>query len=862
MARPRKTTSIPDTPPKAPPPIEAAAAFSIVGIGTSAGGLEALELFFRDVPIDSGRAFVVVQHLDPTHEGMLVELLQRMTPIAVVQATEGLRVTPDRIHVIPPNRDLSIRAGVLHLLTPAEPRGLRLPIDAFFRALAEDVGPRAVAVVLSGMGSDGSLGIAAIKARGGAVFVQSAETAKFDGMPRSAITTGLADVIAPVETLAARIFGHHPPLDTSGDEAVSPAVHAAIERACVLLRKATGHEFSQYKRSTILRRIERRMGLHQLDTIDGYVRYLQENPEETKLLFKELLIGVTRFFRDPPAWELLRRVAIPRLLAERSDGGLVRAWVPGCSTGEEAYSLAIVLDEALAELGPGPRLTVQIFATDLDKDAIDRARIGRYPASIAADVSAERLARYFVQDDHGVRVCQEIRERIIFAVQNVIMDPPFTKLDMVSCRNLLIYLSADLQHRLLPTFHFGLNRGGILFLGSSETVGASADSFEAIDAKARIYRRNDASSAARPLDFPSAFTVRPPDGATARAQTVGNLQDAAERLILARFGPALVLTNRQGDILYVHGRTGRYLEPAAGKANWNIHSMAREGLRSELGAGLSRAFRDKTPVSLHALHPEHDDRPVDVSLEVLHEPAELRDMVMIAFTDRPAAPAVAPPSKQGRSSAIVAKLELELQTTREALQSTREAMQSSTEERTSANEELQSTNEELQSTNEELTTSKEEMQSLNEELQTLNAELQSKLDELSRTNDDMRNLLDSTDIATLFLDDQLQVRRFTPQMLKIIKLLPGDVHRPITDLASDLVYPRLVDDAREVLRTLVFRETPVTTTDGRWFNVRIMPYRTLGNRIDGVVITFVDISAAKALEAELRKAHAGRQAQP
>jgi two-component system CheB/CheR fusion protein len=536
--------------------------------------------------------------------------------------------------------------------------------------------------------------------------------------------------------------------------------------------------------------------------------------------------------------------------------------VAGCSTGEEAYSLAIVLDEALAELGPGPRHTVQIFATDLDKDAIDRARAGRYPATIAADVSAERLARYFVHDEQGVRVCQEIRERIIFAVQNVIMDPPFTKLDLVSCRNLLIYLSAELQRRLLPTFHYGLLRGGILFLGSSETIGTSADSFEVIDAKSRIYRCANASSAARALDFPSAFTMRPPDGATVATRVVGNLQAAAERLILARFGPALVLTNREGDILFVHGRTGRYLEPAAGKANWNIHSMARDGLRSELGAGVSRAFREKKPVSLHALHPEHDDHAVDVSIEVLHEPSELRDMVMIAFTDLPKAHAQASPSKRGRSSAIVAELELELRTVREALQATREDMQSSTEERTAGNEELQSTNEELQSTNEELTTSKEEMQSLNEELQSTNAELQSKLDELSRTNDDMRNLLDSTDIATLFLDDALQVRRFTPQMLKIIKLLPGDVHRPITDLASDLVYPRLVDDAREVLRSLVFRETSVTTVDGRWFTVRIMPYRTLGNRIDGVVITFVDITAAKALEAQLRKAQADRETGP
>lgn len=839
-----------------------AAAFPVVGIGTSAGGLEALELFFHGVPLDSGMAFVVVQHLDPTHQGMLVELLQRAVPIAVVQAAERMPVFPNHIYVIPPDRDLSIRSGVLHLHAPTTARGHRLPIDFFFRELAAERRHRAIAVVLSGMGSDGTLGVAAIKAHGGAVFVQSPATAKFDGMPSSALATGLVDVVAPVEQLAARVLAYRGPTSpVDSENTATPAVDDAVDRICSILRTHTGQEFSQYKRTTILRRIERRMAVHQIEALDGYIRYLEENPPEAGLLFKELLIGVTRFFRDPQAWDVVRNDAIPKMLAERPTGGVLRAWVAGCSTGEEAYSLSIVLDEAIGELRSGPRPTVQIFATDLDQDAIDRARAGRYPASIASDVSAERLARYFVEDEHGYRVRQVIRERVIFAVQNVGMDPPFTRLDVLTCRNLLIYLDPELQRRVLALFHYSLVRGGVLFIGSAETLGEAAASFSSVDAGARVFRRIDRPGPAATLAFPSSFTMRPSlDGAPARRPVTVNLQSAVERLILHRHSPPLVVTNRQGDILYVSGRTGKYLEPSAGKANWNIHAMARDGLRHALDAAFSRALREQRSITASALRPEADGVTVDVTIEVLTEPAVLEDTVLITFVD---AIAIAEPSKpRGRGSSRVAELELELRRVQEILRAARHDMQTTAEERMSANEELQSSNEELQSTNEELTTSKEEMQSLNEELQTLNQELQSKLDELSRTNDDMRNLLDSTDIATLFLDEELKVRRYTPQMMKIINLIPGDLHRPITDLASDLVYPTLVADAREVLRTLVYRETPATTMDGRWYSVRIMPYRTLGNRIDGLVITFVDISTAKALEAELHDERQRRRGPP
>ena len=839
-------------------------AFPIVGIGASAGGLEALEQFLRHVPERSGLAFVVVQHLDPTHKDMMVELLARATPMKVVQVTDRMKVEPDRVYVIPPNKDLSILHGVLHLLAPAAPRGLRLPIDFFFRSLAADLRDRSVGVILSGMGSDGTLGLRAIKEQAGAVFVQAPASAKFDAMPRSAIDAGVTDVVAPVEELAGKIVAYlaHAPTGVRPDLALASKTQSAIEKICILLRSQTGNDFSQYKRSTIYRRIERRMGLHQIDSIAGYVSYLQESPQEAALLFHELLIGVTSFFRDPPAWEQLTKKAIPALLEERGRGKALRAWVPGCSTGEEAYALAIAFKEALAGSRLAGNLKLQIFATDLDKDAVERARQGSYPSNIAGDVSADRLRRFFVEEEHGWRVGSEIREMVVFATQNIIMDPPFTRLDILSCRNLLIYLMPEPQKLLLPLFHYSLNPGGILFLGSAESLGAAAELFSTVDGRARIYRRLDVAGRAEPVEFPAAFHARPSatEPSAAGKAPAPNLNALADRLLLQRFSPAAVLTNDRGDILHICGRTGKYLEPAAGKANWNIHAMAREGLRRELGSAFQKALRESRSVVQASVKMESNGtvQAVDVTIEPLLEPEGLRGTVLIAFADATAAPVVKRSGKTRPAPAALATTERELRQAREELLTTREQMQTSQEELKSANEELQSTNEELQSTNEELTTSKEEMQSLNEELQTLNHELQAKVDDLSRANDDMRNLLDSTDIATLFLDAGLNVRRFTAQMTKIVKLIPGDVARPITDLASDLIYPELVDDARTVLQTLAFKETQVATVDGRWFSVRIMPYRTMDNRIDGLVITFVDITTAKLLEATLR----GKQVEP
>jgi two-component system CheB/CheR fusion protein len=835
----------------------------IVGIGASAGGLEALEQFLRQVPPHPNCAFVLVQHLDPLHRGMLVELLQRTTPLQVAEATDGVRVEPEHLYVIPPGKDMSLLHGTLHLLPQVTNRGRVLPIDFFFRSLAQDQGERAIGVILSGMGSDGTLGLRAIKEAAGATFVQSPESAKFDGMPRSAIDAGLADVVAPVEELPGRIFSYrdHAAFMSGATAGRQLDDAGAIDKICLVLREHSGNDFTLYKRSTIVRRIERRMGLHQIDAFPAYLRLLRENPRELELLFEELLIGVTSFFRDPAEWERLHLEVLPTLVATRAVGGVIRAWVPGCSTGEEAYSLAMVLREALEPIKSLRSIAIQIFATDLDRNAIERARIGLYPENIAADVSPARLRRFFVHEEHGYRVSKDIRETVVFAPQNVIRDPPFTKVDVLSCRNLLIYLSGDVQKKLIPLFHYCLNPGGALFLGTAETVGSFTNLFTPLDSRTRIYRRLDQSPVTLPVELGFAFgrdttmrEEREEHPVTARPVSP-NVQVLVDRLIVQRYAPLGILCNTKGDVLYVSGRAGKFLEPAIGKPNLSVFAMAREGLRYELSTAFAKALRSDRPFTMNGIKVGTNGgmQVANLTVEKLSEPKELQGTVFVLISEVAPAIAVQPTKTRRPPSARASELSEELQKSREEVQTIREEMQTSQEELKSANEELQSTNEELQSTNEELTTSKEEMQSLNEELQTVNHELQAKVDELSRSNNDMKNLLNSTDIATLFLDTELRVRRFTTATSKIIKLIPADVGRPITDLASDLDYTDLAEDAREVLRTLIYKERQSSARDGRAFTVRILPYRTLENVIDGVVVTFTDASAARALELAARE---------
>lgn len=837
--------------------------FPIVAIGASAGGLEALELFLGNIPAGSDMACVIVQHLDPTHKGMMPELLQRASAMPVSQARNRMKVKPGCVYVIPPNKDLSILHDTLYLLDPVNPRGLRLPIDFFFRALADDRHEHAIGVILSGMGSDGSLGLRAIKEQGGLVLVQDPATAKFDGMPRSALDTGLADIVAVATELPLRIADYlrHVPHVHSirGNEDVETAAQkSAFDKICILLRTRSKHDFSLYKKSTVYRRIERRMAIHQIDRIADYVRYLRENSQEVELLFKELLIGVTSFFRDPATWVSLQEKALPELLASYPDGAALRAWVAGCSTGEEAYSLAISFLEVRDRLKLPARYSLQIFATDLDPDAIEKARQGFYPESIAADVSEERLSRFFVEGEKGYRVSQDIREMVVFATQNVTIDPPFTKLDILTCRNLLIYLGPELQKKLLPLFHYSLKSGGILMLGSAESIGSFTELFTPLEGNARLFRRKGQLLRGPALEFPTrTFPSNTESAMEAKQMTSSpSVQSIADQLLLQKFSPAAVLVNSEGDVIYINGRTGKYLEPAAGKANWNLHAMAREGLREEIAIALPKALRSGERVIRRNLKvgTNGGTHYTDLTIQPIDEPASMRGMAMVLFSDNPAPPEAASPAGKRRplSGKHVAELEASLTEALQAIKNMRVEMQTSQEELKSANEELQSTNEELQSTNEELTTSKEEMQSLNEELQTVNIELQARVDDLSTANSDMKNLLNSTDMATIFLDNAMHVRRFTSQATRLFKLLPGDVGRPLSDIVSDLEYQAMLADAEEVLRTLVFSDKEIATTDGRWFQVRIMPYRTLENVIDGVVITFNDVSRAKLLEAELR----------
>ena len=820
--------------------------FPIVGVGCSAGGLDALEHFFRGVHADCGMAFVVVQHLDPAHASLLPELLRRISPMRVTEIENGMAVTANCVYVIPPNKDLAIHRSVLSLLDPAAPRGLRLPIDFFLRALADDQKEKAIGVILSGMGSDGVLGLGAIKERSGLTLVQDPDTAQADGMPRSAIEADVVDIVASAEQLVPKILAYvGNPVQPLRNEPV-PDAHAlsTLDRIVSLLFDRSGNDFSLYKTTTLYRRIERRIALHGIDSIFGYVQYLAGNPHELDLLFKELLIGVTSFFRDPAVWTFLRNEALPALIARYPSGKIFRAWVPACSSGEEAYSLAMVFRETLDQISTTARFSLQIYATDLDQDAIEKARKGSYPANIEADVSSERLARHFIKDEERYRICSEIRQMVVFAPQNVIADPPFTQLDILSCRNLLIYFGQPLQKKLLPLFHYALSREGLLILGSAESVGSFGELFVPVEAKLRIFARVDHAVPLSDLTF-QARTVGnvSPSVRALRAEPVDDIGQLADQLIQQKFAPAAVLVNADGDILYISGRTGKYLEPAAGRVNMNIHVMAREGLAEALPGVIHKALRSREAIHINDLRIGDGAHAQSVNLTVcaIEKPEALCGRVIIVFNDV-ATPRVRRKTVDAMGSSAEDALKRELLRVRETLQVTREEMQTSTEELRSSNEELQSTNEELQSTNEELITSKEELQSLNEELQTVNAELQSKIDDLTWVRNDMANLLNSTEIITIFLDNQMNLRRFTSRATSLFKLIPGDIGRPLSDITTEIVYPELIADARKVLHTLVFDEKLVSARDGRQYRSRIMPYRTQENVIDGVVITFIDIS--------------------
>ena len=856
------------------------APFPIVGIGASAGGLAAFEAFFSGMPTEthSDMAFVLVQHLAPDHKSILSELIQRYTPMQVFEVEDGMTVQPNCAYIIPPNCDMAFFNGRLQLLEPVAPRGLRLPIDYLFRSLAQDLRERAIGIVLSGTGSDGTLGVRAIKGEGGMVMVQTPESTEFDGMPRSAMATGLVDYELPPVEMAAQLMAYaayafgkqHLP-------SIAPTLknERALEKIFVLLRAQTGHDFSRYKPGTLHRRIERRMAVHQIEVLEHYVKYLQQSSAEVEALFRDLLIGVTQFFRDPEAFQKLEERVIPLIFAGQRANSTLRIWSAACSTGEEAYSLAILLQERMETLKQ--LYTVQIFATDIDRRAIVTARAGRYPASIAADLTPERLARFFVADPGGAtyRVHKGIRDMLIFSEHNLIKDPPFSRLDLIVCRNLLIYLEADLQKQLLTSFYHALNADGKLFLGSSEGVGDSWAMFTVLDQPAKLYQRAPYSSEFKKAGGSRFFPPQTAVEASLRQRAAGKsafpvqlpLRELTEQAILQHAAPPSVLVNHQGDILYVHGRTGNFLEPAPGEVGIsNLLKMARSGLRHELSLALHQASETQALVRSPGLRVKTNGSFIGVNLSVypvvtasstlLPPESALYLVALEEALPLPESGVAGHPGAQSDTRSVA--LERELRAKDDYLQSLSARLDHAEEELKSSNEEMRSVNEELQSTNEELETSQEELQSTNEELLISNTELQTHVQELTRLNNDMNNLLAGTGIATLFVDHQLRILRFTPNAGLIIPLIPGDVGRPLSHLVTNLVgndSSSAVNDTQQVLNTLVPNEREVHTRNGQWYSMHIQPYRTLDNVIEGAVLSFLDITQAVLTREALHKAN-------
>ncbi|MEN6439233.1 MAG: chemotaxis protein CheB [Syntrophobacter sp.] len=836
----------------------AAKSFPIVALGASAGGLEALQVFFDNMPPDSGMAFVVIQHLNPKGKSMLGAILQKHTQMKVLNADDEIEVEPNRVYLNPAGKDVGIFNGVIQLTDPVKTRGISLPIDHFLRSLAQDKGERALCVILSGTGSDGTQGLKAIKESGGMTIVQDPESAKYDGMPRSAMEAGLADHILPVDKIPQELlsYARQPYLKPAGKPQTEEKQFAGyVQKVLMLIRSVTGRDFTGYKQSTIHRRIKRRMAVHKIEQVADYHRYLQENHAEIYRLFKELLILVTSLFRDPAAYEVLAAKAVTQILANHRDGSQIRAWVPGCATGEEAISIAILFKEAMDKLNQ--HVPLQVFATDVDIEAIKRARVAEYPGAIASEVSPERLERFFIAKDGNYGLKKDIRDFIVFAVQDLVADPPFSRLDLVSCRNVLIYMDAPLQKKIMNLFHFTLNENGYLFLGTSESIGEFSDLFSPVDVKAKLFRSKKllTRQAAPEMSLGEPVQIGRADPERHKLK-VANVKELLEKIVLDEYAPASVLLNEKLDVVYSQGPTDRYLLYPKGEPSSNILKIVPDPLRLRLPAAINKAMLDGESSVLPGLRLNLEGRAkmVDVTVRPLWRSADTQKLVLLVFTDRPSSTGRGSKKSFEKTGSSNVEIERELQITRESLQATIEEQEAANEELKSTNEELQSTNEELQSMNEEMETAKEELQSTNEELVTVNSELQAKIDEMSDLNNDINNLLASTEIGTIFLNAKLGIKRFTPSMTRLFSLIPTDVGRPIRDLTTKLSYPELYSDAQKVLDTLQTKETEVIAEDGRWFMMRILPYRTKENVIDGVVITFIDITDRKRAMEQSRAA--------
>lgn len=829
--------------------------FPVVGIGASAGGLEALGLFFQHVPMNSGMAFVIIQHLPPDYKSMMPEILMKYTKMKVVEVEDGIPIEKNCVYLNCPDKYVAIFNYNIHLMK-AEPKDLfahkriKMPVDYFFRSLAENHNEKSICIILSGTGTDGTLGIRAIKEVGGLTMVQEEKQAKYDGMSRSAIITGLVDHILPVEKMPGELLKYtsHPYIGGKKTQ-ISEKFDVYLKKIFMLIRVATSHDFTRYRRKTIQRRIQRRMAVHQLTKIEDYVEYLQSNAKELELLFKELLIGVTNFFRDSEAFNLLGEEVLKDLIKNASPDMPIRIWISGCATGEEAYSIAIVFSEAMEQIKA--HCNLQIFATDIDAKAIDFARTGIYPESIAMDVSPVRLQRFFIHKNGTYCVKKEIREHVVFAVQNFIKDAPFSKLDMICCRNVLIYISSDLQKEILKLFHYVLNPRGILFLGASESIGNFTDYFETINGKWKIFRQK-VITGNKHNTMPVLTSLKGLyKNVGGSSQKELNFRELTEENVLKYYAPACVLVNENYDILYFQKETEKYLTLPTGNASLNILKMAREGLRYKLISALNKARKKKKVVIDKKLHIYYNEEQIHFDLIV--QPLTNSNLLLIIFEDKIPYERLLTKNIENNilsEDSRADHIEEELRYTKEHLQSTIKELEVSNEELKSTNEELQSTNEELQSTNEELETSREELYSTNEELMTVNVELKNKVEELSQANSDINNLLVLIEIGTIFLDTDLCIKRFTPTVSKIFNLIFSDVGRPISDINTSLVYEDLYKDAKKVLQTLTHKEQGVQNKEGNYFLMRILPYRTIENMIDGVVITFTDITDKKHAQLE------------
>ena len=847
----------------------AAVSFPVVGIGASAGGLAAFEAFFSAISlnIDTGMAFVLIQHLAPGHKSLLAEIVRRYTPLPVFEAVDGMVVEPNCVYVVPPKVDTAILNGALQLLEATDNSVHSLPIDYFFGSLAQDQQENAIGIVLSGTGCDGTKGVYAIKVAGGFVVAQSPESAEFDGMPKSAIASGMVDCVLAPREISGKLIEHstrrHDLLDKASSS-LKAKVDESYSNIFVLLRARTGHDFSRYKKNTITRRIKRRMAVHQFNSLGSYVQFLRQTPAEIDALFNDFLIGVTNFFRDAEAFERLASDIIPRLFIGKQAGDTVRVWACGCSTGEEAYSIAILLQEYIDKVKKN--FKVQLFATDIDSHAIEIARKGLYPASIVKDVTPERIEKYFIceEDGRGFSLIKVIRDMLIFSKHDVIMDPAFLKLDLISCRNLLIYLGTDLQRKLIPLFHYSLNPNGMLFLGTSEGITDSTNLFVTLDSHLKLYKRDDASGVNRLSYEPLSAKNTIPSGNSHRSPQISgeasrSPREIIEQILLQKYAPVSILVSGSGEIVYIYGRTGRFLEFAPGDVGINILRSAREGLGKGLTKALRLAVLHKKPVFVPGLRvrTNGDFSTVNLTVEpasgnigspqspalfvvIIEEiaDAEPHEQDVTRTLDMDAGPG----TDQNMFDAKIALLTQKLLDKEETLYIANMGQADSTEELMSVNEELQSLNEELQSTNEELDTSKEELQSVNEELYSVNTELHNKVIDLSRANNDMNNLLAGTGVGTVFVNRKQSIQRFTPAATKVINLIETDVGRPLGHTVSNLVgYSRLVEDVQEVLDNLVPKNIEVRTRSGVWYLMCIRPYRTLENDIEGIVLTFTEI---------------------